>query len=88
MTESEYKELSEFKDLPVYDEDHLLCSTVDNPEKEGLDGTIWIAVHEATTLKEAQDDLKKHNLTPRGGVRFWDGDKKTCTIFAYFWEKK
>lgn len=88
MTELEYNELAEFKNLPLYDEDHALCSTVDLPEKEGLDGTIWLAVHEAPDLKTAQEFLVKKNLVPRGGIRYWDGEHKEATIFAYFWEKK
>ncbi len=88
MTESEYKQLKDFEHLPLYDDDSPFCSSVDQPKKEERDGTLWIAVHEATELAAAQEHLKKPNLVPKGGIRFWDGEKKKSTIFAYFWEHR
>jgi hypothetical protein len=88
MTDSEYKQLAEFQGLPLYDDDHPLCSTVDLPEKEALDGTIWLAVHEATDLNTAREYLKREELILRGGIRYWNGDRKSSTIYVYFWEKK
>jgi len=88
MTDTEYKQLAEFQNLPLYDEDHPFCNTVDHPDKEDRDGTIWLAVHEATDLKTAREYLERARLIPKGGIRFWDGDRKSSNIFAYFWEKK
>lgn len=88
MTESQYRQLTEFRNLPLYDEDSPFCSAVDHPEKEDREGTIWTAVHEVKNLKTARAHLKKENYVPRGGIRFWDGNRKRSMILAYFWEKK
>ncbi len=89
MTESEYAQLTEFKNLPLYDDDDPRCSGVDDPNEEDPNRTIWLAVvHEAEDLKTALANLRKDNLTPRGGIRYWDGDHKDFSIFVYFWEKR
>jgi hypothetical protein len=62
LTESEYKQLPQFQNLPLYDEGDPLTSTVDLPGKEDPDGTIWVTVHEATDLKTAQVHLQNGKL--------------------------
>ena len=89
MTESEYKQLAEFQGLPVYDDKDPSCGTVDDPGKEDPEETTWFAtVREAQDLKTAREYLQQASLVPRGGIRYWDGDRKSCSIFAYFWEKR
>jgi hypothetical protein len=89
MTESEYKELSEFQHLPLYDDDDPRCPSVDRPDQQDPESAIWLtALSEATDLKTARDYLQNGKLTPKGGIRYWDGKRKESTIFAYFWKKK
>lgn len=88
MTESEYKQLSEFKSLPLYDDDSSLCSLIDSPQKESENGTIWIEVREATELQTAAEYLEKSELEPKGAIRYWDEERKNSQIFAYFWKRK
>ncbi len=89
MTKSEYKQLTEFQGLPVYDEDDPSCGTVDDPNKEDPERTTWLAtVYEAEDLETARGYLQQARLVPRGGIRYWDGDRTSCSIFAYFWEKR
>jgi hypothetical protein len=88
MTESEYKHLSQFQNLPLYDENDPRSDTFDEPEKEDPGRATWLRVHEATTLKSAQDDLADSRLVPKGGVRYWESNRMEFEVFAYFWEKK
>ena len=88
MTESEYKQLAEFQDLPVYDAGDPLCDTVADPDKEDPERTTWLAtLYQAEDLETAREFLQQ-GLVPRGGIRYWDGDRKNCSIFAHFWEKR
>jgi hypothetical protein len=88
MTESEYKQLPEFQNLPLYYEGDPLCSTIDLPGKQDPDGTIWLTVHQATDLKTAQEHLENSKFVPKGGIRFAQSNGIDFSIFAYFWEKK
>ena len=88
MTESEYKQLTQFMTLPVYNEGDPLSSTIDQAGKEEPDGTIWLTVHEAIDLKTAQEHLQNRKLVPKGGIRFWESSRMDFDVFAYFWEKK
>jgi hypothetical protein len=88
MTESEYKQLPQFRNLPLYDEGDPLASTLELPGKGDTDGTIWLAMHEATDLKAAQEHLKDSKLVAKGGIRFWNSNRMDFDVFAYFWEKR
>ena len=88
MTESEYKQLSQFQNLPVYNEGDPLSSTIEISAEEDPDGTIWLTVHEASDLRTAEEHLQNSKLVPKGGIRFWDKSQMDCNVFAYFWEKK
>lgn len=88
MTESEYNQLEEFESLQLYDEDSPLCSSVDKLPRNDKDGAIWLSVHEVAELEDAQLHLQDHNLVPRGGIRYWDDERKNSNICAYFWKKR
>jgi hypothetical protein len=88
MKESEYKQLSQFQNLPLYNEGDPLSSTIELPGEEDPGGTIWLTVHEATDLKTAEEHSQNSKLVPKGGIRFWDESRLDRDVFAYFWEKK
>ena len=88
MTESEYKQLPQFQNLPLYDEGDPLSSSLEEPGKQEPDGTIWLTVHEAIDLKTAKEHLQNPKLVPKGGIRFWESSRTDFDVFAYFWEKK
>jgi hypothetical protein len=88
MTESEYKQLPQFQNLPVYGENDPQSNGFDLPEKEDPGGVMWLKVHEAADLNDAQDLLQNSKLTPKGGIRFWEPSRMEYEVFAYFWEKQ
>jgi len=87
MTESEYKQLPQFRNLPIYDEKDPLSDSFDLPEKDH-GGANWLTVCEANDLKTAQDFLQNTKLIPKGGIRFWEVSREEFEVFAYFWEKE
>jgi hypothetical protein len=87
MTESEYKQLPRFQNLPLYNENDPLSDTFDEPEKDP-GGATWLRVFEATDLKTAQDFLENSNLVPKGGIKYWESSRMEFEVFAYFWEKE
>lgn len=88
MTEAQYKQLPQFQNLPIYNEDDPLSNTFDLPEQEDPGGAIWRRVYEAADLKNAQDFLQNSRLVPKGGIRFWEDSRMEFEVFAYFWEKQ
>jgi hypothetical protein len=88
MTESEYKQLPQFQNLPIYDEDDPQSDSLDLPETEDPGGAIWRTVCEAADLKTARDNLQNSKLVPKGGIRFWETSRNEFDVFAYFWEKE
>ncbi len=82
MTELEFASLHEFYGLPVFNEDDKGRYSLNKVDDPGSTGRIV----EVATLELARRYCLRSDFSPKGAVRYSDGDK--MNIHACFWEKK
>ena len=81
MTEEEYRRLTEFNGLPLYEEDDPAARAIDTVKDPRYDG-----VYEAESVDQAKAYLANPGFQASGGIRYVN--KERVMIRAYFWKKR
>lgn len=81
MTEEEYRRLTAFNGLPLYEENDPMARSIDTVKDPRYDG-----VYEAESANQARNYLADSSLLPSGAIRYTD--EKGVVIRAYFWKKR
>lgn len=84
ITEADYQSLTEFVELPLYNDDDPRCGSIDMLPHE----PEYMAVFEADNITLANEYRCRDDLVPKGAIRHWNGQHTQSTIMVYFWQKR
>ncbi len=82
MTESEYASLHEFYGLPVFNKNDKGSNSLHQVDDQGYTGRVV----EVGALELARRYCLRSDFTPKGAVRYSDGQNMNLRVF--FWEKR